>query len=343
MGDSVKRSIAAILPAILLAGMGVGGIGAAGPAHAAGSLSLKQDFENGRLGDGALVPCHRHENIMLNHKGAGRDGSHAARLELFPRGQAPAKAAMDASDRPSPACLDPKNTAAAYEDDDSERAEMWEPPKHRLPFGTEVWYGFSMRVDGTVPTDDNRRLVIGQWKQAGGKSPFLAQRFGNRNFHITFQQDAANGNECRVLLAYQREPAPQADSIDLTTGEPCQSDVVVQRFAPLPSPFEAWTDLVYHIKGSAGANGSGTDGVVEVWANGAMIARAIGRIGYAGGGKQYFKFGPYRDEAPYSTAATIDGFVRGVGFAEVATGLNRGVQGEFAARSFPDFDFPRFD
>jgi hypothetical protein len=326
-GFFVKRSFAAMLAI----GVGIGG-GFVPPALGNDSLSLRQDFENGRLAGGALVPCHRRENVMVNQQDMVRDGAWAARLELHPKGQAPERPAPEAGDRPSPACMDPKDTAAAYEEGDSERAEMWEPSKHRLPFGTEVWYGFSMRVDGTVPTDDNRRLVIGQWKQSGGKSPFLAQRFGNRNFHITFQQDAANGNECRVLLAYEREPAPQADSIDLTTGKPCQSDVVVQRFAPLPSPFEAWTDLVYHIKGSAGPNGSETDGIVEVWANGVMIARAIGRIGYASAGKQYFKFGPYRDEAPHSTVATIDSFSRGVTFTEVASGLNRGVQGEYAMR-----------
>ncbi|WP_448202588.1 heparin lyase I family protein [Azospirillum sp. sgz302134] len=316
----MKRSIAAVL----VTGIAFA-LPAALPATAADNLVLRQDFQSGRLASGVLTPCHRHENIIAARKGAGRDGTWAARLEVFPRGKAPEHSKPEPGDRPSPACLDPKDPTAAYEDGETERAEMWEPSKARLPFGTEVWYGFSMRVDGTVPTDDNRRLVIGQWKQTGGKSPFLAQRFVNRNFHVTFQQDAPNGNECRVLLAYQNEPAPQADSVDLTTGEPCQTDVVVQRFAPLPSPFEAWTDLVYHVKGSAG-----TDGIVEVWANGTMIARAIGRIGYASAGKQYFKFGPYRDEAPYSTAASIDSFTRGIGFEEVATGLNRGVQGEFA-------------
>ena len=331
MGDAVKRSMAAIPmlgPMLVLASVGL-----IPPALATELVPLRQDFESGRLDDGALVPCYRRENVLVNTADTARDGAWAAKLEVFPQGQAPAQVPEAGAPRPSPSCADPSAATAAtaaYEDDGTERAELWEPSKARIPFGTEAWYGFSMRVDGTVPQDDNRRLVIGQWKQAGGKSPFVAQRFGNRNFHVTFQQDAKNGNECRVLLAYQNEPAPQPDSIDLTTGEPCQSDVVVERFGALPSPFGAWTDLVYHLKGSAG-----TDGVLEVWANGALVARATGRIGYASAGKQYFKFGPYRDTAPYATSATIDSFARGSSFGEVASGLNRGAEGEFAAREEP--------
>ena len=321
----MKRTNSAAL--LMLASMG-----AVSPSLAAELLPIRQDFESGRLDDGALAPCYRRENLLANTADTARDGARAARLEVFPQGQAPTPAraiAMGAA-RPSPSCTDPAAPDAAYEDDGTERAELWEPSKARIAFGTEAWYGFSMRVDGTVPADDGRRLVIGQWKQSGGKSPFVAQRFGNRNFHITFQQDARNGNECRVLLAYQSEPAPQADSVDLTTGEPCRTDVVVERFSPLPSPFGAWTDLVYHLKGS-----TGTDGLLEVWANGELVARATGRIGYAGAGKQYFKFGPYRDSAPYATSATIDSFARGGSFSEVASGLNRGAEGEIATRDVP--------
>lgn len=299
------------------------------------SLRLTEGFDGGRLSGEALVPCHRRENALSVQGAAVREGTGAARLEVRPAGAAGepdtigqgtiGQGTIERGARPSPSCIDPANPAAAYEDDGTERAELWEPANRRLPFGTEVWYGFSMRVDGTVEPDDRRRLVIGQWKQAGGKSPFVAQRFGNRNFHITFQQDGPGGAECRVLLAYQNEPAPQPDSIDQTTGQPCRSGVTVQRFGPLPSPFGAWTDLVYHVKGSAG-----TDGVLEVWANGALVARATGRIGYAEGGKQYFKFGPYRDRAPYATAAAIDSFARGDSFDAVASGLNRGAEGAIA-------------
>ncbi len=322
----MTRAIALLL--LLLAGTGPGRPALA--ADAAAGLSLRQDFEDGRLAGAALAPCHRRENALTVRTGAAREGEAAAWMELAagrPDGAPPVRPAAEAGARPSPSCIDPKDPGAAYEDDGTERAELWEPSRSRLPFGTEVWYGFSMRVDGSVPEDDGRRLVIGQWKQAGGRSPFVAQRFRNRNFHVTFQQEAANGNECRVLLAYQSEPAPQPDSLDLTSGEPCRSDVVVERFAPLPSPFGAWTDLVYRIKGSAG-----TDGILELWADGALVARATGRIGYPGGGKQYFKFGPYRDGAPYATAAGLDSFARGASFGEVASGRNRGALGLLATR-----------
>ncbi len=63
----------------------------------------------------------------------------------------------------------------------------------------------------------------------------------------------------------------------------------------------------------------GADGVVEVWANGTKIARATGYIGHEGatGQPQYFKFGPYRDPAPFATTVYLDNLARGRSFAEV--------------------------
>jgi hypothetical protein len=49
------------------------------------------------------------------------------------------------------------------------------------------------------------------------------------------------------------------------------------------------------------------NGLLEVWADGRLIAKAAGRIGYRDGvkGSQYFKFGPYADPAPYDLKAYL--------------------------------------
>ena len=85
----------------------------------------------------------------------------------------------------------------------------------------------------------------------------------------------------------------------------CLRGLKIERFAPLPNPFGQWVYMRYHLKVTASSAG-----MVEVWADGNLIARATGAIGTpppqvsAGpDGKvpdlpramQYFKFGPYRN------------------------------------------------
>src|SRR5262245_11076911 len=93
-------------------------------------------------------------------------------------------------------------------DNFDERAELWESDAATLKFGTEAWYRFAMYVDPDIPDTDVNRLVIGQWKQSGGHSPILAQRFKGRRFTLTIEQDfeaplAYRGiDECRILIAH---------------------------------------------------------------------------------------------------------------------------------------------
>ena len=68
-----------------------------------------------------------------------------------------------------------------------QRNEVRVRQDRQISFGTEAWYGFSFRVDGTVDPKDSNRLVIGQWKEQSEGSPFIAQRFDNRIFRITVQ------------------------------------------------------------------------------------------------------------------------------------------------------------
>lgn len=180
--------------------------------------------------------------------------------------------------------------------DGSDRAELAEAEAVRLPFGQEVWYGFSMRI-GPIPADGNR-IVIGQWHQEGPGSPFVAQRFRDGRFHITVQDGA-----CRTWIAWQRGAAPGKR-------KPCR--VTVERFAALPAADSGWIDMVYRIRADAGGAG-----LVEVWANGEKIARATGAIGYEGMRRQFFKFGPYRDPVGYPMTVYLDNVRRGASYAQV--------------------------
>lgn len=181
--------------------------------------------------------------------------------------------------------------------DGSDRAELAEAEAVWLPFGQEVWYGFSMLVDGPIPADGNR-LVIGQWHPLTPGSPFVAQRFRDGVFHITVQDGA-----CRVRIAWQ----PGGERANRRG---CR--VTVERFADLPPADSGWIDMVYRIRADPGGNG-----LVEVWANGRRIVRATGAIGYRDVDDQFFKFGLYRDPVDYPTTVYLDNFRRGTSFAEV--------------------------
>jgi hypothetical protein len=186
--------------------------------------------------------------------------------------------------------------------DKSERSEMWEASAHSLDYGAEVWYGFSFRISGEVSASNEKRLVIGQWKQSGGRSPIVAQRFKNRIFHIS-----AESGSCRVLLAKAAGTLP--DGNRYCRPEEVKLKILLSK--ELPDPFGRWVDMVYHLK-------SGPAGLVEVWANGQPVVRAAGLVGYPDDGKiQYFKFGPYRAPVPYVTTAHLDNFTRGGSFREV--------------------------
>ena len=186
-----------------------------------------------------------------------------------------------------------------------------------IPFGTDAWYGFSFRVDGYVDPNDSNRLVIGQWKEQSGGSPFVAQRFDDRVFRITVQD-----SECRAIIAEMptgpgrpggllflishRMQCTRAPEIKLTPANP--ADHI------LPNPYRAWVDMVYRIRG-----GRDGDGLVEVWANGECVVRAEGTIGNRdfGGPRQYFKFGVYRDKVAYLTRIHFDSFKRAASHREI--------------------------
>ena len=190
-------------------------------------------------------------------------------------------------------------------DEPCQRNELRVANEHRLPFGAEAWYAFSFRVTGDFPRLDmpgqTARMVLGQWKQTNGESPYLAQRFDNGVFHITVQD-----GPCRKLIA--RAPGNTGEMPEGLLGG-CHADIEVEPAPgtnPLPDPFESWVDMLYRVRG--GLDGKG---VIEVWANGEFIARATGSIGHEQGDEDYFKFGIYRRCTLGEVVAHFDNFRRG--------------------------------
>ena len=86
-----------------------------------------------------------------------------------------------------------------------QRLELRE--KHRRNFGEDVWYSFSFKVEGDVPTSSVvPHWVLAQWKEETDQSPFVAQRFGNGVFQITVED-----NGVRRLIASSRATPAQID------------------------------------------------------------------------------------------------------------------------------------
>ena len=75
-------------------------------------------------------------------------------------------------------------------------SEIREALDARVPFGTDVWYGFSFRVEGFGGMTGSTRWQITGWKQEADGSPFVAQRFDEGIFHITLESGTS-----RVLVA----------------------------------------------------------------------------------------------------------------------------------------------
>ncbi len=298
----------------------------AGSAHA---HTIRDDFAGSYFSTAVWFPCGREENILSIVRPPGQDFN-AARLQVNPRRDLSLVAHVltytgcRREDRAS-------YVVGLYD----ERAELWEAEETLLRFGSDVWYRFSMLVDPALPLDRGNRLVVGQWKQQGGHSPFLAQRFINRQFVITIEQDNddpssdRDDDECRIVVAYtpefpaslrgefgetmmqavpNRSDATRVGSIAHDRSEGvngmwsrvgmCAQGVEVTRHAALPDPVGRWVTMTYHLRATADAHG-----LLEVWADDMPIATVRGRIGFRDGraGLQYFKFGPYRDHANYST------------------------------------------
>ena len=165
----------------------------------------------------------------------------------------------------------------------SERAELSEADRLHLPTGTDVWYSFQLYLPTDFPVVD-RRLVLGQWKQACGDcsadhSPGIANRYRNGVFSITIQD-----GDRRVVLFEEK------------------ADVRGR-----------WNHLVYHLRLTPKP-----DGFLQAWLNGRQVVDYRGPIGYADDvDSVYFKIGLYRDTLAVPMTMLLARFRRGATHAEV--------------------------
>ena len=224
-------------------------------------------------------------------------------------------------------------TGPLYEPADvaNDRCEL-RGPKH--PLGTDAWYGFAVRVPADFPVLP-LRCVVAQMKMpydaSGDGSPAFALRIEDGRWLATVEHlyepndqkagrylsdptdgrcgsgapafDHSNFNKYRGLTDFQVRAllASDADELSPEVRERefgrCTTGVAVERHANLPrSPVGAgWTDFVVRATSSGAKD---RDGIVELYVDGGLVARARGEFGYPsteGEPEQYFKVGPYRN------------------------------------------------
>jgi hypothetical protein len=295
---------------------------------------IHDEFASGTFDKSVWAPCPRVENELAVMKDPA-SGLDVAKLTVHPYPDTKAFGLL----------LKKRNCIGETPfDDEAERAEIWEANDIRLRFGADVWYGFKMYIDETISPEEDR-LVIGQWKGPNDDSPMVAQRFHQHIFTITIEQpnemsghDPAD-TQCRIVVAHDANFLPgwnydephglklfeimgKSGSTDLLVGSvghdaeelihtpgPCRTGVIVEAHNLLPDAFGKWIKMVYHLQ----IAGDGK-GLLDVWANDLPIVTVRGQIGFPGSvkDKQYFKFGPYRNQNQLSAIyAMIAQYARG--------------------------------
>jgi hypothetical protein len=215
-------------------------------------------------------------------------------------------------------------------DNANDRCELREA---KSLFGTEVWYGFSIRIPEGFPIRP-LRFVVAQLKMPCAPSedisPAFALRIDNGHWLATIEHlyepkdkqqgrylSEPNDGDCGLHAAlafdhhnfdasrrgqtdYQVRAILALDGAGLPAHlrecefTKCTTGVEVHRHALLPSLSRSWVDFVLHFAPSGIKD---VDGLFELYANQSLIAQAWGEFGFAGTKTpdQYFKIGPYRN------------------------------------------------
>lgn len=240
--------------------------------------------------------------------------------------------------------LSVKPFCAADSENCSERAEIWEKTKLRVPYEAGVWYGFAVRFADPIPSQDHRYLIA-QWKREigpeaeGDFSPFLGFRMNNGKLFVTVETNFHDGasigpkggmaecpagqtpvwlrpetNQMRALVATDSAFKPEDGAIF----NACTDKITVtNRGAALPQPSSGWIDFAVLTK--PGPDG---DGRIEIFANDRWVVTVKGHIGHADmglGKNQYFKFGPYRAADTTDWTLYYDDFRRSAKCEDVLT------------------------
>ncbi|WP_141105076.1 heparin lyase I family protein [Rhizobium sp. R339] len=218
------------------------------------------------------------------------------------------------------------------------RAEVWERYGAMTSYQTGTWYGISVRFCSDYPKD-SERYMIAQWKREivsqdlTRLSPFLALRLRRGKLFVTaethFRDEGARflgaggtpskmwvrpqWGQMRALLATD-DRWTDDDDIDFSELRP---DILIESYGrSLPNPDSGWIDFIVFVRPDPRGRGC-----ILLYANGNLIVKATGCIGYEGEGlgpKKYFKFGPYCDVQAADWALEFDNFRRGPTFESVS-------------------------
>jgi hypothetical protein len=240
--------------------------------------------------------------------------------------------------------LSVKPLCATGQESCSERAEIWERTKYRVPYTKGVWYGFAVKFADPIPAGDHRYLIA-QWKREigpsaeGDFSPFLALRLNQGKLFATVETnyvppsaevakvDAKSCDPSRTPVFFRQE-ANQMRALVATDDNWTENDgpefsgctdaiTVIDRGHKLPAPDSGWIDFAIYTK--PGPDGTGR---IEIFANGKWVVTVKGHIGHADAGlgkNQYFKFGPYRAADTGNWTLYYDDFRRSPRCADVLT------------------------
>ena len=180
----------------------------------------------------------------------------------------------------------PGDIASGNGTDATERAEL-DSGKYAT-MGLDLFYGWSLQLPFNFEQQD-KRLVLAQWKQAGtstgGLSPPLSMRYRSGNWTIVQRLDdyERNGTQTEFQLPHL--------------------------------PLGSWNDLVFHVRFS-----TKKDGIVGMWVNGTKVVDYTGQTALTNGTDVFYnKLGLYRDRSPTSNVwyALVDNYEVGSSFANV--------------------------
>jgi hypothetical protein len=201
--------------------------------------------------------------------------------------------------------------------------------------GEECWYGFSVRVPPDFPVKP-LRCVVAQVKMPydddGSSSPAFALRIDEGQWvatveHLYEKEDwlehrflsGTVGGACGIPAAHAYDHhdfmrtsgvrdlqvravlatdwaglPPHLERYEFTQ---CTLGIKLTTVGHLPQADGRWSDFILRVASSKEKN---VDGLVELYCENALVARAEGEIGYAKilGKTQYFKIGPYRNNDP---------------------------------------------
>jgi hypothetical protein len=229
----------------------------------------------------------------------------------------------------------------------SERAEIWERTKYRVPYNQGVWYGFAVKFADPIPSGDHRYLIA-QWKREigpkakGDFSPFLALRLNNGKLFATVEtnyvappttevSDATKACDDHQTPVWFRSDTNQMRALVATDSNWGKEDgkeftgctnaiTITDHGNKLPTPDSGWIDFAIYSK--PGPDGTGH---IELFANDKWIVTVKGHIGHADKGlgkNQYFKFGPYRAADTTEWTLYYDDFRRSPRCADVLSNAN---------------------